>query len=568
METSSTYEGKVYVIRVKPSRVKNWEHEDIIYGVAYEGSSNFSFNDFKSLCQDYNEKWFVSKKANKNTDESCSWGEIVSCMRSAVPRGTPLISLTEKARTWVEIGVMAYEKGFFTNAEGKKWISEFAKATPGSPQITGPSPSVKSLAETARKNAEEFAKSKENIDTAGLSQAEKILMGCFNPESEYSLENKTHSELLTMIRDCHAIILSKDHKIDQLETDLLDSKNQIDDLKKEKEDIHAKLEDAMAGNSGFMIAADKANLEMKRLNDIFAAEVVKGLKPFITSQIATIQTNIKPVLEVADPVKRILETTENNSNKLDRINNTVEKFSEDFQKGFNTITDVSDTNLESTIEYIGEMKDKLNEMNHNIAAMRNNDTTKVNNKIKHAGLCSFQTTDDHPSTYTCTLGCGAVLQCTVPDAAPSTAPPKPQPSSQPLPFAPHPNSTAPAYPDSVSAPGNQFYQGPDLTYQESGNNNNKYPKKRKQQDNNYEFKQNNMQYQNMDNNYEFKQKNMQYQNTRYQQRQFKQQKQQQPPQYHFNPNYPPPRQQPYTNQATQHVQLQNSHFQQSYQAPP
>ena len=100
------YDGKVYVVKIKPSMVKNWDNPDVVYALGYEGGCNLSFTGFRELSQDRNKKWFLSKKANSTDDGFCAWEDIVATMRMFGPTGTPQVTLTESVMTWLELATM------------------------------------------------------------------------------------------------------------------------------------------------------------------------------------------------------------------------------------------------------------------------------------------------------------------------------------------------------------------------------------------------------------------------------------------------------------------------------
>ena len=90
--TNQVYDGKVYVLRIKPTLNKVWEEDDVVYAVGYEGGAGLSFNAFKNLCENSNKKWFLSKKANKSSDKMCSWEEVEAALHSFPATGQQIIT--------------------------------------------------------------------------------------------------------------------------------------------------------------------------------------------------------------------------------------------------------------------------------------------------------------------------------------------------------------------------------------------------------------------------------------------------------------------------------------------
>ena len=64
MENSPKLDGKVYNIHVKDSITKDFNANDLIYGIAYEGSAGLSFTAFRTICEKNNQTYFLSKKCN------------------------------------------------------------------------------------------------------------------------------------------------------------------------------------------------------------------------------------------------------------------------------------------------------------------------------------------------------------------------------------------------------------------------------------------------------------------------------------------------------------------------
>ena len=58
MNSSTVYNGKVYVFRVKCTSDKDWDANDIIFGIGREGDDGITYNRFKDLAYRKNKKIF------------------------------------------------------------------------------------------------------------------------------------------------------------------------------------------------------------------------------------------------------------------------------------------------------------------------------------------------------------------------------------------------------------------------------------------------------------------------------------------------------------------------------
>jgi hypothetical protein len=130
MGNPAMYDGKVYVTRVKPTLVKNWDAVDLVYALTYEGHSGFTFSNFKQVCEKNNKRWFLSKKANVKDDSSCSWAEIVACMEGFPAIGVQTISITDRAVTFLEVATLAYQLEIFLDPGGLEFVTDCNEKVP------------------------------------------------------------------------------------------------------------------------------------------------------------------------------------------------------------------------------------------------------------------------------------------------------------------------------------------------------------------------------------------------------------------------------------------------------
>ena len=144
--SGTEYSGKLYVVRIKPTLKKNWDDDDIIYAIAYDGKADLSYNGFKNICEKNNQMWFTTKKANNNTDKKCSWEEVETTMTNYPATGSQKLLHTSSALTFLELATMAYESGIFTDPEGltqitalnTKFKATSQRATSSGENLTGP----------------------------------------------------------------------------------------------------------------------------------------------------------------------------------------------------------------------------------------------------------------------------------------------------------------------------------------------------------------------------------------------------------------------------------------------
>ena len=288
------YGGKVYVMRVKPNMNKNWEADDLVYGVGYEGTSGLTFNKFKEISEKNNSKWFVTKKANMKDDSACSWDEIMNCLRDYPPFGVvQKISVTNYAMTWLEIANLAYQEDIFTDDEGFAVVKELNRTAPNQSidntgKVSGPYLNITAMAEQAKIAAEELAINMDKMDTSKMSQGDLVLTGHFRPQAlveTIELVDMSKEDLIGIIEKYKEVIVAADNKLGKFNAGMEAKNAVIDAHLKTISELKSQLDATKTGNVGFMAAADKANLEKKMLSDGFAAEVVAGLKPFIANQL-------------------------------------------------------------------------------------------------------------------------------------------------------------------------------------------------------------------------------------------------------------------------------------------
>ena len=478
------YGGKVYVMRVKPNMNKNWEADDLVYGVGYEGTSGLTFNKFKEISEKNNSKWFVTKKANTKDDSACSWDKIIACMRNHPPFGTiQKLSLTNYAMTWLEIANLAYMEDIFTDEEGLAVVNELNRTAPNQSidttgKVSGPYQNITAMADKAKKAAEELVMNMDKVDTSKMSQGALFLTGQFRPQvlvETTELSDKSKDDLIDIIVKYKEVIVAADKKLCDYEAYMTAKNVVIDGHVKTINDLKLQLDAAKNVTVGFMAAADKANLEKKRLSDSLAAEVVTGLKPFIANQLKSIESSLSPVKGMLEPLEKVTK-------KVELVDENVVKLASDFSKSAAKTAAINDTNHESTIEYIGEVKAALAgvgigagattlDIPATLLAMKQNMglETQGTHVMKHLGNCTYELAVGYPNILTCTQDCGSVLHMQGTESSIGTAPQVTTPSvpsggqltPQNTPVVPYPPPTLPySYPPPQSQQTNSYNTQP------------------------------------------------------------------------------------------------------------
>ena len=427
--STSMYDGKVYLLRVKPSLVQNWNDDDIIYAAAHEGGAGLSFHGIKNICEKKENKWIVTKKINKNNDDSkCCWSDVLATMEESPPIGRTTVSSTTRVTTFLEIATRAYKEGIFSDSEGKKKIESLNKknkTTPSDPdKVAGPYDSPAEMIRQAKLNAESVSKQMADIDMSNMAQGDKQLIRKYNlnpPTVPEDLAAVPQDEMIKLVKDLQdRDVFSREH-INEL-IKLIASKNdKLEENEKEIAELKIQLESAMAGNTGFMAAADKAAIENKALSNDLAAEVVKGLKPFINSQLNIFTSALKPFIDLPGPLRQ-------SCTKVANIETSVQMLSSNLKNHTESSSAINDANHEAAMECIGEVKDALagagisaevpgTDIPKTLVSM---DAALRESKgpvqgsgtpvpTKHEGECTYKSTAGHPSTLSCTQGCGSQI---------------------------------------------------------------------------------------------------------------------------------------------------------------
>ena len=413
---NTVYNEKVYVVRIKATKEKNWDNDDIIYAVAYEGDGGLSFNGLKTICEQ-NSKWVITKKANTDSEMHCDQSEIETALQEFPATGKQLLTQIYPAATFFELVSLAYQEKIFTDKEGSKKLKDIAKKVKNqkhtSDKITGPHMNAAAMFEKAKIDAENLAKEKMKID----------------------LNEKSKDDLIDLVVDLRASVVAVNEQAAVLISQAATKDSTICDLEKENSELKTQLDEVRSKSTGFMSAADLANLDNKKLSDSLAAEVVSGLKPFLANQFLTLKSSLAPVPTMSEQLGETLD-------RVKMIDSNILKAGSDVKVQADRLTCILSTNHESSIGFLDEVRDSLGITAEpsapNIAdtlAFLQNAAKQSEGSLhhqeqeqhvsepapKHAGNCNYQASGDH-KTLVCTLGCGSKVEV--------AAPPTQNPGSQ------------------------------------------------------------------------------------------------------------------------------------------
>ena len=113
-DPSTVVKGPCYVFKIKSSK-QDYTGGDLVYGVIYKGDKKYGFMDFRSLCDEKNNLFFLGFKVNDG--ENCTWQDCLDDMDANPPRGTPL-DVSDRPLSFEEVAFIAYEKEIFTDKKG------------------------------------------------------------------------------------------------------------------------------------------------------------------------------------------------------------------------------------------------------------------------------------------------------------------------------------------------------------------------------------------------------------------------------------------------------------------
>ena len=447
MENSPKMNGKVYNIHVKDSAVKDFNANDLIYGIAYEGSAGLSFTNFRTICEKNNKKCFLSKKCNVADDKSCSWVEISAALDDWPILGNPGLILVETPVTFYDTARLAYEKGIFTDQEGlarldaiaeKKGVSE-ALASTGSNDFQ--ETFQKTLA-TTMATAKDLDAHKGEVNMKNFSQSGAMLANLETPgfergigsidveviDDEYWLK-KSKEELGSIIDEYKNRAILAEDKVAALDVALLKRDKKIDVLEATVVSLKGDLVSAKRAAVSFMASGDKAAVELQKVGEGTAHEIIEGLKPFISGELSSLKSSMTSVVDMLGSMKisfgdvpGIKDTVENLSNSVPKsfkvLTCFLEAKEEESSEGFETVAATLDKfglgASASAFDVPGSLSSILTSMGSTSPVA----STPPPPPLKpHGGACTFQMVQGQSNTLACTMGCVQPVH-TVPAQAP------------------------------------------------------------------------------------------------------------------------------------------------------
>ena len=322
MENSTKNDGKVYGIHVKNTPEKDWNADDIIYAIAHEGSGGLSFTNFKHICEKHNKRYFFSKKANVDSDKSCSWVEICS----ALDDWNPELVLVESTNTFYDIARTAYDKAIFSDPVGLAKLDAIAerkktgsRGSAASSMFFEPIESFKTTLQTTMDAASDLAANRSEINVEKFSQAGAQLAGLgpsgLEPgigiieeeivDDDYWL-NKSKEELGSMIDEYKNRCIMAEDKVGALLDVIVFEKNRkIAALEATVVSLKDELASAKQSRVSFMAEGDKAALELKKVGNGTAQDIIEGLKPFISGEMTALKNSLGSAVGMLESLKLV-----------------------------------------------------------------------------------------------------------------------------------------------------------------------------------------------------------------------------------------------------------------------
>ena len=295
IDPSTIVNAKVYVFHVKEVSNKDWDANDLIYGLCME-DKRLSHPRFKKMCLD-NGRYFFSKTVNERdlngkVAKTCTWEQIQQTLKDWTPIGSPVIALTESPTSFSAIASLTYERGIFSNAEA--WRSIFggdnvkmdnSDAIVSEPKIADP----KTIVNDAKKKADEFSQ-RPNI-VKDLTQSARILTGNYPGDDdsveiieERPLESYSHEDLLNIAYEYKEKHTAAKNRVSLLQAELNAKEFRVQDLENKLTEAKAKLRVSDTAKVNFMSAGDRLAAEKKILIEGISHDIAEELKPLIKQQ--------------------------------------------------------------------------------------------------------------------------------------------------------------------------------------------------------------------------------------------------------------------------------------------
>ena len=304
LNPEAVIQGKAYLIWIKDST--EYADPDYFYGVAFKGNSRFGHSDFSYVCKNRNKKVFFSKCINEGQEDP-TWQECLLAMEMGkAPVGNPKL-LTDRAYTFAEIAMLAYQAKYFTDQEGLQVVSKKTAPSKVALATTKSGPSAKEASDELDKNNTE----EEEVQDSGN-------------EKDMSLEDWKERAILA-------------------ESKLTNTMRERDLLEGKVVELKVKLEASLEQQNRYMSAADNATMTVESMNDDMATKVIKKVVPKL-SKIETMDNNLSTVLaKLGDlgaavaSIPLLMNKLQEVSNKVDTVGSRMESSCESLSEGVYTV---------------------------------------------------------------------------------------------------------------------------------------------------------------------------------------------------------------------------------------
>ena len=381
MDSSSIFEGKVYVFRIKATNANDWNAPDVVYGLAQEGVGVMTFSMFKELAMK-NKKHFLTKKANPKWDQ-CSVADIQRTLRDWKVIGNPKLTFLDKPASWLDIASATYSAGVFNDADGAndlETLTEENKAatdgkvpsvrTSSSNDPGKPATSNAALLAKARSQAEALAASGCHASfTQGLTQAEQLLA---NPG--FSIDKFDRDELLKVVEDYKVRVLLVDEKCAALENTIAQKDSTIGQkdckIQTLEEKVKSLKHDLVASKkvqTVFMAAADMKALEADIMKKT-TTSLVESLRPMIVAELQPLKTSL-------DATSSSLQAIKSSCDGISTLQDSVVQLASATDGQANAVLSQIETCDEATQEILKSIQENL----------ANSNTTKVSDLTTTTG---------------------------------------------------------------------------------------------------------------------------------------------------------------------------------------
>ena len=344
LNPETVIQGKAYLMWIKDS--KEYSDPDYYYGVAFKGNSRFGHSDFSYVCMKRNKKVFFSKCINEGQEDP-TWQECMEAMdMGKAPVGHPKL-LTDRAYTFAEVAMIAYQEKYFTDQEGLQVVSKKTAppkaalaATKSGPSDTNVDP--KEIIRAAKEASDELDRTKNTGSTEhpfspGLipnNNLSNIIVNNISEEDVGIKDNENNDDMDLEDWKERAIMAESRLTNTVRERDLLEGK--VAELK-------AKLESSLEQQNRFMSAADNATMTIESMNDDMAIKVIKKVEPKL-SKIETLDKNLGTVLAklgdlgaVVANIPLLMDKLQDVSNKVDNVGSRMESSCESLSEGVHTV---------------------------------------------------------------------------------------------------------------------------------------------------------------------------------------------------------------------------------------